>query len=242
MAHGTPDWGLIGPKQTTYGLDDLGEHAARLGSIVSWDRRGDVIMLDDFEHGLSQASYGALGAGANLALVCGHSRSNAFSVEMTPGSTALQRARVEYRRGTPAYSRLGLEYAFATHTNTEYWYWSLTRRTWTHRQQAVVRYDHVNKRLEYLDVLNVYQPFATAIDLFEIDFPAHVGKMVADFTLGEYVRVILNEVTYSLHGIGLYTFADLTGARLWVGIDHISAPGKVATGYLDSVILTQNEP
>lgn len=31
MPHGTPDWGLVGPKTTTYGVDDLGEHAVRMG-------------------------------------------------------------------------------------------------------------------------------------------------------------------------------------------------------------------
>ena len=48
MPHGTPDWGLVGPKTTTYGMDDEGEAAVRLGSPHFFDRRGDVLLLTDF--------------------------------------------------------------------------------------------------------------------------------------------------------------------------------------------------
>jgi len=54
VAHGTPDWGVTAGARTVYQMTDLGELAVRLGSIVTHDRRGDVIFLEDFEEGMGR--------------------------------------------------------------------------------------------------------------------------------------------------------------------------------------------
>jgi len=63
MAHGTPDWGVTASKKTIYSLHDMGELAVRLGSIVSFDRRGDVIFSDSFQNGLGKVYASGVGAG-----------------------------------------------------------------------------------------------------------------------------------------------------------------------------------
>ena len=52
MTHGVQDFGASSGQNSTYGLTDLGELAVRLGSPVSFDRRGDVVMMETFEDGL----------------------------------------------------------------------------------------------------------------------------------------------------------------------------------------------
>ena len=68
MAGETPDYGRLSAQATVFPVTDLGELAARLGSIVSHDRRGDVIWLDGFEDGLDKWQPTTSGSGAAVDL------------------------------------------------------------------------------------------------------------------------------------------------------------------------------
>ncbi|GAH95398.1 unnamed protein product, partial [marine sediment metagenome] len=39
---GQPDYAALAPKEIAASISDMGEVAARLGSIVTYDKRGDV--------------------------------------------------------------------------------------------------------------------------------------------------------------------------------------------------------
>ena len=58
MGHGYPDYGTQGPVSTVHSIQDLGELAVRLGSIVTFDRRGNVLWLDGFDSGIGAWSKG----------------------------------------------------------------------------------------------------------------------------------------------------------------------------------------
>ncbi|MBA7692260.1 hypothetical protein ES703_100823 [subsurface metagenome] len=49
MPRGQPDFGQYQQKTVGATLADMGDLAVRLGSIVEYDRRGDIVLLDDFE-------------------------------------------------------------------------------------------------------------------------------------------------------------------------------------------------
>lgn len=49
MVHGAADYSIYAPKATVSVLADMAELAARLNSIVTYDRKGDVIFMDDYE-------------------------------------------------------------------------------------------------------------------------------------------------------------------------------------------------
>ncbi|GAI49683.1 unnamed protein product, partial [marine sediment metagenome] len=63
MSRGQPDYGSSAVKEVAGTLADMGELAARLSSIVEYDRRGDVVYLDDFEEPVLKWSPLAAGAG-----------------------------------------------------------------------------------------------------------------------------------------------------------------------------------
>ena len=54
MARGMPDWGEYTPIQDLYKTLDYGEIAARTGSLVGFDRKGNVIFVDDCSSGVSR--------------------------------------------------------------------------------------------------------------------------------------------------------------------------------------------
>ncbi|GAG01299.1 unnamed protein product, partial [marine sediment metagenome] len=54
------------PGSTRFPLSDIGELAVRLGSLCSYDRRGEVIFIDDFGHGVNGYVLSHVGTGGKI--------------------------------------------------------------------------------------------------------------------------------------------------------------------------------
>lgn len=54
MPRGSPDWGEYAPIEDLYKTLDYGEIAARTGSLVGFDRKGNVVFVDDCSSGVSR--------------------------------------------------------------------------------------------------------------------------------------------------------------------------------------------
>lgn len=248
MPHGTPDWGLVGPKYTTYGLDDLGEHAVRLGSPHFFDRRGDALLLTDFREGLG-CFYDATPAGSGrVELHTGHSRTGAYAVGLVGNPGDINVGRIQAMIAIPVLSVLGLEWTFSIAEHSRYvvggLVWISPVDTW----EAYVRYDNVNNRSEYRDNAGTFTPIPGAGRLFRDDHALHTVKMVVDMTPDpvtgayEYVRILIDDNAYDMRGIS----PNLTGAAAWghlyVEIEHQGNTDTDPVVFVDNVIVTQNEP
>ena len=112
MAHGTPDFGITAGARTTHQLDDLGEHAVRLGSIDAYDRRGDVYFFDDFEAIRPRYAVSAPDTGAGVGYNPDQAKSGIASLMLTAGSDGGRVTSVETYTPGVAPSRIGLEVSF----------------------------------------------------------------------------------------------------------------------------------
>jgi len=247
MPHGTPDWGLVGPKSTTYGLDDLGEHAVRLGSPHLWDRRGDVVFATDFRDGMDMLYGGVSGLNAAVSLWTGYSRQGAYSVRLLTGSTANWMASINGMLPLPVSSRVGFETSFSVDAGTFafdmelHWYTGV----WLH--ECTVRYQHPGNTLWCLTSLGLVQ-FATHFEpLWASPHPCHTMKVVADMQadaagLFWYVRFILDNVLYDLSTY--QTQAALSGIdpHIFFMFEHMGTNAQNNPSYVDNVLVTQNEP
>ena len=242
MAHGTPDWGLVGPKTTVYGLDDLGEQAVRLGSPHLWDRRGDVVWQCDFRHGL-ESFYDDSGiAGGYTRLSTGHTRHGAYSLFFHVGPDAAANATVGRNLPFPVHSRLGLEASFSISGDHVYYQQSMYAQSWTHTYDAEMRVDPVNFLLQYRDQNGVFQTLRTDIDLNPFTECPNTLKFVIDWSTGEYVRAILNHEVTSMAGLLFQTIVAGAEPILRIQFEYLPRAGKEIPSYVDSVIVTQNEP
>ena len=90
MAHGHPDYGGAAPLATVYTLQDLAELAARLGSIDVFDRRGNVLLLDDFESGIKKWLFGGTGS-YSAGWICDRAEHGGFclSIQTEGAATSL---------------------------------------------------------------------------------------------------------------------------------------------------------
>lgn len=242
MPHGLPDWGLVGPRRTTYGLNDVGEMAVRLGSPHLWDRRGDVIYLNAFKEGLGGLETYAFGGSCGVVLSTGHTRQGAFSVKLTCDGVAICTAGVDILLPLPVYSGIGLEHTFSWQEAGDVHYQQLHWQSAGEMYHARVRYRPLPGVLDCWVDPGAWVNFATDVWPNSGDQPEHTIKMVVDLVTHRYVRTMLNDTTYDMmpHIARLAGGGGATFLHAWVLVDR--ALGSVAPVYIDSVIVTQNEP
>jgi len=242
MAHGTPDWWGVEPTNTVYQMQDAGELAARLGSPDTYDRRGNVLLMDSFEDGIGGWVSNKSGAGASVALSAERALYGAYSVKLVGGSDALRDAVIGRYVGYPIYSRHGVEVAVAWGDDVDYIEIQLNFRDGTTAYLSSIRYDPVADVFEYMDSAADWQEIDGAKALYDVDYVFHRFKFVTDLDLLQYSRALLDDEEYSLRGQAIFSLPSAADPMMGVNIYCFSTAGHNATAYVDGVIITQNEP
>lgn len=242
MGHGTPDWGVTAGAATVYQLTDLGELAVRLGSIVTHDRRGDVIFLDDFEGGLVAwlRTYG--GDGADVQPSIARARSGHYSALLRAGSNVPRLAGLIHRQGFPALGVFGAEFSWVRETDIETLKMEFNLNTIPHFIRAAMRYEEATNELQYLNSAGGWVAFATGIDPTTRLHTFQTWKLVFDAVSQVYVRAIYNDVTYLLTDIPVQVEPIPLAPHLDYRVELVGRAAQNDEVYVDDVILTQNEP
>ncbi len=244
MPHGTPDWGLVGPKQTTYGLDDLGEHAVRLGSPHLSDRRGDVLWLTDFDEGIGPMEAIFNGAAGGVALMTEHSRQGPYCVRLISGSDGAADAYGRMTLPIPTLSLIGNECSFGWDAILDYFQIEIWYYDGTDHWDGVLRYDPLLNELQYWAGGLVWTALATGVNLPAFTRVIHTFKLVVDLTTipPSFTRAVLNTITYSFPaGIPLIPTASGVGPYIECYYRNQSILAN-RTVYIDNCIITHNEP
>ena len=242
MAHGSPDWGASRPVTTIYQLSDLGELAARLGSIVTFDRRGDVAWMDDFEDNIDKWVISAVGVGASAALSVDKARSGAKSAKLTTGDTVGAMTTLYRMFGLPVIkTRLGFEYSFVCHDDVAFYTHLGIYRLGTLYITSLL-YDHSIPALQIQKTNGAYEDLTAGLDLSAGD-AWHTIKLVSDFSSdGEYVRVLLDNNAPSVLGRAARQTATALADHVRVLFSGRTLTAANNSMYVDDVIVTQNEP
>jgi hypothetical protein len=242
MSHGTPDWGLTTGVVTTYKWADLDELAVRLGSPVSFDRRGDVLFWDGFEDGYGKWNLSAVGTNAAIDLSLASAHNGACSLRMVPGSSGLRRALAQRVLGYPVLSAFGLEASFTLHANLQYFALNIYVYTGALVWQTLGRYDHTTGEAQIYVPPADWQTIHTLTNPIVDSRGYHTWKLVGDPATGLYVRSILDDEEVDISAYGLTSPVSATSPQLLAEAGAYSIAANTATVYLDDVILTQNEP
>ncbi len=242
MPHGTPDWGLVGPKSTTYGLDDLGEHAVRLGTPHLWDRRGDVIWMSDFRDGLGDVlTYIGVGVGGAVVLHAGYARQGAYCVKLTTDDADEEAGLIKYIP-YPSLSLIGMEVTFGCEEDTAYMELFAWLRGVVDTWQPTLRWDPNAGTIQLRTGALTWHTFAPLQRAYVAPSCSNTIKVVFDIVTGLYVRVIANEQVYSAAGLPVYRTGPGAPPVFAVQVEHHADPGENAVAYVDCWIATQNEP
>jgi len=243
VPRGHPDYGQAAPATTIGRVADLGEIAVRLGSIVTADRRGEVVWMDDFEAAvLNKWVPTAQGTGSSVALTTANVRNGAQAVRLTAGSDGNRRAFVDHYQPLPAASRLGIEVSWCATQPIESLVIDVDLATGgaTHSYQVIYRYTQQDLRV--FDAAGGYTTVATGISYNEISTLFNVLKLVFDFAADTYVRLVWQSVEYDISGVATYTEVSAAAPAYQIRIEVTGRAGSNDDIDVDDVILTQNEP
>lgn len=242
MPHGTPDYWGAAPKETVYALADMAELAARLGSINTFDRRGDVLFQEDFSEGLGRW-YLEYAADGGIVLSTTYWSSAGYSAKMTTGVAAEETlADMRHREPYLTPGGIGAEASFRPFGTITNWYMELSIWTGTSRLYFGLLYDYANTKFQYRNSAGTFVDLATSYSLSSEPRPFWTVKIVGDSLLEEYKRILINNNSYDLTGIACQVnLASLPACtQIWIELEGREGYNDVC--YVDDVILTQNEP
>jgi hypothetical protein len=242
MPHGTPDWYGLYSLSVNYFLQDLAEHAVRLGSIVSTDRRGTCVLIDGFDKGLAGwelvatdglhyprlTVYPSYRSDAALMLHTSEIPGKYTGITKWIQTLEIEGIGIELCIAPDAY--LGaLEIGVKVYRDgTLYW----IRARWNSESGFFELYRSDDTWKELVDIVGIQQNGLTFSTL----------KVVADLNTGYYNRVIINGVTTRATATEIFTDDTSVGdhTEIYVLCDCGGEPGTHTV--IDDIIVTQNEP
>lgn len=242
MAHGTPDWGHARQITGFSLVDDLGELAARLGSIHVHDRRGDVLWMEDFSRGMGAWVSGASGTGASVGLSTTYPKFPPFCARLTGGSTGSGVTYVVYRVGLPTMRRLGVELNVAFFTRFSQLYFWMEHRDGTDVIDGRILLDDTERKVYYRDSDGDYIELDDIGDLQDTQGVYHNLKLVLDFGEEKYARFLFNDEDYDLSAYSLRRYAQAYVPMVSLYCYFYPRSGYNDYCQVDGVILTQDEP
>lgn len=242
MAHGGPDYGVGAPIKTVYTLEDMAELAVRLGSPVSFDRRGNVIWFDDFEHSFNKWFTVIGGTGGSAAITNEKARTGALSCKVVTGDETDDTAIIGHYEPYPVLSKLGFEISLLTAATKAYIEFPCVIYDGTYKHDPGIKYDCETYVWYYYNTSGGWTAFTNAAKLTPSAYIFHTIKLVIDPDTQKYVRFIANNVETDLSAISYRHVADATNPVAGISISFAPKEDASKTIYYDDAIITQNEP
>jgi hypothetical protein len=238
----TPDFYEYLPGSDRYSLSDMGELAVRLGSLSTYDRRGEVVWTEDWGHGYSMYSFYLDGTGAAVHLEAGYVDITDYTLKLIAGSTGVHTARLFKFWGGWVGDKLGFETAFFIRGAANYVYLIFDRYKNNVDRQGGIRVKPSNGELSIRNNTGSYTVIDTLGNLALPYNVFHYAKLCCNFETNKYMRLLFNQKSYNLSSYDLYNVA--CGGDNYYGL-YIEVEGR--SGYNDTVnishfILTANEP
>lgn len=219
-------------------LGDLGELAVRLGSPMSYDRRGSVLWYTLFSNGLGDITTSFSGTAGEITLSADQSLRGGFSCKIRPAQDNISNSFVTASFSASIISAYGCEFsvspsAFITEINVLFQsiFNSVTMR-------GHIIYNLITHKITYeypLDTFTVLDTvtIAAASSAFFSTF-----KLVINPETGFYQRFLLNRNEYDLSDIPLVSSVGSDYDYVSAQIYFKSSAASRGTAYLDDIIIT----
>jgi len=214
------------------------ELAARLGSVVRYERSGQVSFIDSFECGLQHWAEQLGGTNAAVALDPRYQQSGGYSVWLKSGSTTPWQAGIYHRQGGLPVGKMGYQVSFSLGSVMDTLAFEMYFRDGTNRHEVHMRWSDTLMKLQVYEATTGW----TTIDGPKLGFRGNrcfnTMKIVADLDTGKYVRVRLNTYQTDLSTWDVKATADTTTP----GVDfYITLTGNAAqndNAWIDDVVMT----
>lgn len=241
MVHTLPDYSSKLRADTIFGVADMGELAARLGSVDAFDRRGNIIWIDDFEAATIGWEVQYTGGAGNTNLSTNRWLHGSQSLYIEPDTDDDDRVMIIRNLAYPVVGKLGLEATMTCVDEVDFLAIYMRLYDGTNYHDSGFGYWNTTEQLTYINSIGGNTTFANNIKTNDDDRLFLHFKYVYDFVNDKYVRGLFNGVEYNMSSYSGPLSADATHPylRLYVVCDCDGT--GTAYSYVDNVILTQNE-
>jgi len=218
------------------------ELAARLGSPVRYDKRGQVLAVENFEHGWNRWTLYTSGTGADGEIVPTTSASGGYSVHLTGGLDINKHAYIRFQRGSLPIGRMGVEFSFAIDGAIDMVCVSTQFRTGAHEYQSIARFVYSGYDLQVLDDVAGYVSVGTGKPAGEDIHIFNTVKLVHDLGTERYARFLFNQQEIDISDRVIRKVVVTDPACVIVDIRVHSRTAYNDDAYIDDVIITVAEP
>jgi len=242
MAHGAPDYSDVRKEGLVYRIDDMAELAARLGSLLTYDRRGDIFWSYGFDDGIGDFTELALGAGAEVTLNNTYFHNPPFSLNLTSGAAVGNLTRISRLFPVPYDLAMGFAVAVRPTATTDTCEINVMHYTGEVLWYTLLIVDFANGKItirtDETDPLTITSDVAYLSSSFVFN---HL-KLVVNLADHSLVRFSLNNNVYSLDGYTMRSEASATAERIYLDIVNKNTAALSTDLYVDNIILTTAEP
>lgn len=242
MARGQPDYGMYASKDVSASISDMGEVAARLGSIVTYDKRGDVVDFDNFEGPVLSWQTCTFVAGDYVKLDSTSVKSGCQAVKLHCEDADIAFGRLEKGIALLSSRRLGIEISFSNLTTAPYFDFRMFRETGTLQQRAWLRINFEDRQIALYDKDGNWLDVLATGHFRIVPHTYHTVKLVADFTAETYSRLLFNERELDISSHALFSQASVAAPYVELFIQTSARDSLGGDIWIDDFILTQAEP
>jgi len=238
----SPDYSKYLIGSVRFSLQDMGELAARLGSLSTFDRRGEVAFMETFMGGLGAWQTNASGTGGSVSLVANPTYRNPFAVKLITGSTASKNAQISKSIGVAELTSIGVEIFIAPTTLYDTIMLRLSAQFNSIEYTGELQIKNTPAIFQVVNSLSVSETVGAHGTLETTDGNYTPFKLVIDLSTAKYKRVIAagQEIDVSTIAIQQSAGSDTNLIMATIRLTAESAANRV--GYVAQCIITANEP
>ena len=224
------------------GFVGLEELAARLGSIVPSDMGGNVILLEDFEAGLSEWNDDSFGGASTVAISTTQKYSGSRSVKMVAGGGATAFAKVSRVVESWGAIKYGVFCRWWLGGGTEDVELNILVYDGTNLYIAAIRYDREAQILKVYGSAGAFQNVATSLKIGDTVEGWYPMLFTFDLATPVYGKVIFGGQEYDLSSYAPYSEADDDPDLAIVAATQYYGGEGTQTLYVDDIIVARNVP
>lgn len=223
-------------------LGDLAELGVRLGSPVTYDRRGDVLWYDTFDRGVGAWHEDTLGNDGTVRVTADLPLIGGFACKLSSPSVGNVYIGMTRYLNPAVVNKWGVELAVAFTSIFDNFIISLDYMDGADAWYSAIKIDHDDAEVLYRTGATSYVKLCDIEIIPVATVMYHRFKLVADFANGNYQRILVNQNEYDVSTVSLHTGTPSLGPYSHINLLLTGNINNVRTVKVDSVIITANEP
>lgn len=238
----TPDYGQ-GMMLSGYPIiKDLGELAVRLGSPSSYDRYGNIVLMENFQRGFGSWVATEYTSAEDATLTAKYALQGHYAANIHCAAVNMSRTNLRTKYPYPSISNIGLELSMNFSSAFYRFTAALMWGDGTGKYTSSIYLKAWDKEIRYLDAdSNRVKVGNWDYSILEQNY-WHTMKFVIDMSNQVYLRCSVDSLAYDVHNKPVQYVSVNTYPYLQI-ILTIESDGRLACDMaIDRVILTSNEP